>query len=183
MIRPASEYRKICFDEHGKECHFCDESRVEVHHINGDRADNSPENLLPVCKAHHAKIHSNANGFGEWHDKLLPPSERTATSSKEHYIGIDGWTEKVFEELRSVYDLGRHDDIIHLALSRYDDGSWKSERQDVVEIEREIFVRPKRAKKLSRLDGFESKESALKSVVIGYWESRQQDRKAMSQYR
>jgi DNA repair exonuclease SbcCD ATPase subunit len=52
-------YRTICFANHQKKCIVCDETRiVEVHHLNENKKDNSPNNLIPVCPTHHQYIHS-----------------------------------------------------------------------------------------------------------------------------
>jgi len=40
----------ICFRHHKKECVYCGEKLiVEAHHYNGDKTNNSPENLVPLC--------------------------------------------------------------------------------------------------------------------------------------
>lgn len=67
----ASSYRETCFEEHGKECHFCGSAAgVEAHHIDGDRFNNSADNLLPVCEEHHKKIHIGTRGFEDWYERL-----------------------------------------------------------------------------------------------------------------
>jgi len=54
-----SAYRSSCFLYHGKQCWICGETNiVEVHHINEDKTDNSPENLAPLCPTHHQYWHS-----------------------------------------------------------------------------------------------------------------------------
>jgi hypothetical protein len=62
-IRPGTRnnYRRVCFSNNEKKCiiHGCGEARiVEVHHIDGDRNNNSPDNLIPLCPTHHAYCHS-----------------------------------------------------------------------------------------------------------------------------
>lgn len=52
-------YRTICFANHEKKCIVCGETKiVDVHHLNENRKDNSPDNLVPVCPTHHQYIHS-----------------------------------------------------------------------------------------------------------------------------
>lgn len=52
-------YRKICFLIHKKECIICKENRVvEVHHLDKNRKNNDPMNLIPLCPTHHSLIHS-----------------------------------------------------------------------------------------------------------------------------
>jgi hypothetical protein len=49
----------ICWKHHQHECVVCGESLiVDVHHFNGDHADNRPENLVPLCPTHHKYWHS-----------------------------------------------------------------------------------------------------------------------------
>lgn len=55
----GNNYRKICFDNHGKKCIVCGEEKIlSVHHINENHDDNRPENLVPLCPTHHQYVHS-----------------------------------------------------------------------------------------------------------------------------
>lgn len=48
------QYRTTCFHFHKKECVVCEESNiVEVHHLDENHTNNSPENLVPLCPTHH----------------------------------------------------------------------------------------------------------------------------------
>jgi len=38
-------------------CYFCLRKATEIHHINQNTKDNRQENLLPLCKGCHTKIH------------------------------------------------------------------------------------------------------------------------------
>lgn len=59
MRENSKNYRTICFANHEKKCIVCGETKiVEVHHLNENRKDNSPDNLVPVCPTHHQYIHS-----------------------------------------------------------------------------------------------------------------------------
>ncbi len=54
-----SAYRTTCFNYHKKECLICGEFRiVDVHHFDGNKTNNKPENLIPLCRTHHAYWHS-----------------------------------------------------------------------------------------------------------------------------
>ena len=60
--RETSDYRDICFRNHGKSCIVCGEDNVvDAHHYDGDRGNNSTNNLIPLCPTHHAYLH---RGFG-----------------------------------------------------------------------------------------------------------------------
>ena len=54
-----STYRINCFKYHKKKCVCCDEVKVvDVHHYDGNRNNNSPDNLIPLCPTHHKYWHS-----------------------------------------------------------------------------------------------------------------------------
>lgn len=53
-----SSYRTTCFYYHGEQCIICGEKEVvDAHHLDGDRSNNVPENLIPLCPTHHCYIH------------------------------------------------------------------------------------------------------------------------------
>ena len=56
----AALYRVISREAWGERCHVCQsEEKIEVHHIDRDRNNNTQANLRPLCsKCHHA-IHDN----------------------------------------------------------------------------------------------------------------------------
>lgn len=52
-------YRTTCFHFHKKECIVCGEDKiVEVHHLDENNKNNSPNNLIPLCPTHHQYWHS-----------------------------------------------------------------------------------------------------------------------------
>lgn len=54
-----SRYNSTCFLYHGKKCAVCEETKiVEVHHMDEDRSNNKPFNLIPLCPTHHQYWHS-----------------------------------------------------------------------------------------------------------------------------
>jgi hypothetical protein len=65
----SKQYRKVCFDEHGRVCVICGSGDdVVAHHVNGDRTCNKPENLRPMCRSCHRSVHQgNAD---EWSERL-----------------------------------------------------------------------------------------------------------------
>lgn len=53
-----TSYRKTCFHYYEEACLVCGESEiVDVHHLDHDRSNNSPKNLIPLCPTHHMYIH------------------------------------------------------------------------------------------------------------------------------
>jgi 5-methylcytosine-specific restriction endonuclease McrA len=52
-------YRSTCFEHHEKKCCVCGEELiVEVHHMDENHSNTSPENLVPLCPTHHQYWHS-----------------------------------------------------------------------------------------------------------------------------
>lgn len=52
------DYRRIAFEHHDRKCTECGATdNIEVHHIDGDRGNNDPQNLLPLCHACHRGVH------------------------------------------------------------------------------------------------------------------------------
>lgn len=52
-------YATTCFYYHEKKCVVCPETNiVEAHHLNGQKTDSRPENLVPLCPTHHQYWHS-----------------------------------------------------------------------------------------------------------------------------
>jgi len=53
-----SDYRERCLKQKINVCNLCGSTKdLIVHHIDGDRDNNSLSNLLPVCRECHEKIH------------------------------------------------------------------------------------------------------------------------------
>jgi hypothetical protein len=70
-------YRKICFKHHPKKCCICGfDHIVEVHHMDCNKENNKPNNLIPLCPNHHRMFHSR-------HRQLI-------LSSIEDYIQNNG---------------------------------------------------------------------------------------------
>lgn len=52
-------YRSTCFHYHEKQCVICKEDKlVEVHHLDRNKENNHPSNLIPLCPTHHQYWHS-----------------------------------------------------------------------------------------------------------------------------
>jgi len=88
-----SDYRRIAFDAHGRECAECGVGDdLEVHHRSGDRTENRRDNLLVLCRRHHNQLHQS--GLNGWEGELKPPSERNHISDMVKYqfeISDDEW--------------------------------------------------------------------------------------------
>ena len=53
------KYRKICFSHRPKKCCICEfDHIVEVHHVDCNKQNNDPNNLVPICPNHHRMFHS-----------------------------------------------------------------------------------------------------------------------------
>lgn len=55
----ATRYQTIAFKHHNRKCIVCDEVRIlDVHHLDENRENNDPSNLIPLCPTHHRYWHS-----------------------------------------------------------------------------------------------------------------------------
>lgn len=91
----ASSYRQKCIEEKGEKCQLCGSiEEVEVHHVDGDRSNNSLDNLIPVCNECHRDIHLNRAGKSSWYQKL------------EHDKGWGGIGGPDFETIRTTTSFG-----------------------------------------------------------------------------
>lgn len=67
----SKDYRERCIEAKGDNCILCPSKLpVVVHHIDGDRDNGSLDNLIPVCRSCHAKIHRGSSGFEEWSEQI-----------------------------------------------------------------------------------------------------------------
>lgn len=54
----AIRYRTIAFHHYKKECALClFDKVVDIHHIDENRENNEPKNLVPLCPNHHKMVH------------------------------------------------------------------------------------------------------------------------------
>lgn len=59
----VESYRTTCFLYHEKKCVICGEEKiVDVHHLDENRNNNKPDNLIPICPTHHRYWHSRFKG-------------------------------------------------------------------------------------------------------------------------
>lgn len=67
----SSGYRTIALRNHKKECVVCGFDKiVAIHHIDENKKNNDPSNLIPLCPNHHEMIHS------KWKDEVQPFIEK-----------------------------------------------------------------------------------------------------------
>ena len=62
-----SHYREVFDRENPYQtfCEICGGSRyLVVHHIDGNRKNNAPENLVKICRSCHAQVHGLTRNFG-----------------------------------------------------------------------------------------------------------------------
>ena len=58
-LKGETKHRTICFRYHEKKCVCCEEKNiVEAHHYDGNKQNNAPANLVPLCPTHHRYWHS-----------------------------------------------------------------------------------------------------------------------------
>lgn len=63
----ATHYRTIAFRHWEKECAICGFDKiVAIHHLDENRKNNDPKNLIPLCPNHHEMVHS------KWKSELDP---------------------------------------------------------------------------------------------------------------
>lgn len=72
-----AEYRKIGFDYRGEKCFLCGrtkgQTKLDIHHRDGNRNNNSPENLYPLCNRNYgcrAHNHLGKEGLKELDAKI-----------------------------------------------------------------------------------------------------------------
>lgn len=63
--------RTKCLREKGEECAECGSTEnIEVHYIDHNRWNHALENLAPLCRECHTKIHAGDPSMQAWIDKL-----------------------------------------------------------------------------------------------------------------
>lgn len=81
------KYREVCFQFHEKKCIICEENLiVDVHHLDENKQNINPENLIPLCPTHHKYIHCK---FKEVIIEKVEKYEKEFLEKFSHY-NLDG---------------------------------------------------------------------------------------------
>ncbi len=92
-----NNYIPTCFYYHKKECVICGEKNlVEVHHLDENKKNNSPENLIPLCPTHHQYWHSRFR-------YLVEPKIRAYILDWHNDAGIRRMHERKLSRLRTRF--------------------------------------------------------------------------------
>jgi len=73
----ATHYATIAFQHHERRCVICGFDKVvAVHHIDENKKNNDPSNLIPLCPNHHEMYHSRWKPevepfIKEWQNKFI----------------------------------------------------------------------------------------------------------------
>lgn len=90
----ATSYTTIAFHNWKRECILCGFDKiVEVHHLDEDRTNNEPRNLVPLCPNHHQMVHS------KWRNEVIAQIELIV--EKKWGIGASGNTSPLHGEVKS----------------------------------------------------------------------------------
>lgn len=100
MSPDITNYRERCLEAKGERCVICGtDENIVVHHLDGDRSNNSLDNLIPICRPHHSKVHYDTEEFSEY-TRLLP--ESSLLSADKRYTRNLASSEKGRQMLRST---------------------------------------------------------------------------------
>lgn len=102
-----SGYREKCLSQKQERCTICDSStNIVVHHVDGDRSNNSIENLIPVCSSCHNKIHGRNPSVEGWVRELGKKPRRGLTSSMRV-------SDELLDELHDLSERGEsYEDVV-----------------------------------------------------------------------
>lgn len=127
-------YREKCISEKGKECKICDSPyRIEVHHIDGDRDNNSLENLVPLCQWCHRRIHEGASNYAKWHNALndLRTRRMKIRCSEDSLRTLRGFAKGANISVQEVYGIA----LEHLAQRLEIQGTFRVSGETATVIE------------------------------------------------
>lgn len=116
----AKGYRERAIEKHGECCQVCGGTEnVVVHHIDGDRSNNSIDNLVPLCSNHHDDVHAGYDTVPEEWIRALgkhpKPADAEDTSIQ---ITVKTWQRLNARKTRPGLSM---DDVIRDLLEAQDD--------------------------------------------------------------
>jgi len=92
----SNGYRQKALRKKGHSCEVCGSTDdIEIHHIDGNNANNDIDNLVPLCVKHHNRVHS---GEGQ-NERVQQLSESLGNSG-----GYARFTVRLPEDLNSLID-------------------------------------------------------------------------------
>jgi hypothetical protein len=95
----ATHYRTIALRHWNHECVICGFDKiVAIHHIDENRSNNNPLNLIPLCPNHHEMVHS------KWKEDVVPLIEQAVEN--KWGLGANGNTPLLQGEVKGSIPLG-----------------------------------------------------------------------------
>lgn len=122
-------YRERCLAQKINTCNICGTGdELVVHHINGDCDDDRLENLIPVCRSCHPKIHLTEDpegGIRRLQEKLPESATRPfgpVGEVRQFHAEVD---DELFQRLRIAkgeLDAETNRELLEKLLGDYDNG-------------------------------------------------------------
>jgi len=118
-------YRKILFEALGNRCEIkgCNRTDLCIHHKDGDRENNSLENLALLCRKHHQREHSqilsgmptlNSGFFRKGSDIVLEAIYKKKELRWKEWYSFFPKSEKTFAAIvKDLMDLGLVERVPH----------------------------------------------------------------------
>lgn len=139
-----------CKSEFGDDCFFCQSSKATlVHYVNGNRSDDSIDNMRPCCPDCLKQIHSPNTNYIEWSKKLENPPIETPDSetvremidaSDTPYISVTELSEELDVDAEILQDASQYAEDISVdsvtdveQLLFLDDSEYDSEDNSVAD--------------------------------------------------
>lgn len=84
-ITNRSKYRSLVVIKECVDCGLAYKPILVIHHIDGDRTNNVPENLEVLCPQHHALRHLKLGAKGKW---IYKPSSLTPREKLKELLNL-----------------------------------------------------------------------------------------------
>lgn len=108
------DYREKCLSQKINVCYICGTAKSDlvVHHLDGDRSNNTLDNLVPMCRSCHSRLHSSKSVTGrlkELQDKLpdstLCHTEGEFKPDKTVMVPVSKETRELIREEKDKYGM------------------------------------------------------------------------------